>query len=207
MPPRDVSYVAVQPLRMLLEQRGRPRRRPRRRGGLLGILATLMLGGAMLLVVLAAVAMVLGLVRFTVVDSGSMRPTLSPGDVVVLRSESQAKMAVGQIVAFHPPGERRLTVIHRVRAIRRTSRGVIFRTKGDANNASDPWRAKIAGDIVWRESSKIPLLGYVVVWSQRPAVRMTVLGLMLALFVIIALGWIWRPAPRREPRYSPLTQR
>jgi signal peptidase I len=205
MPPQDVTCADVQPLRMLAEPRSRPR--PRRRGRSLGILATLMLGCAMLLVVLAAAAMVFDQVRFTVVDSGSMRPTLSPGEVVVLRSESPAQMAVGQIVAFHPPGEQRLTVIHRVRAIRRTSRGIIFRTKGDANNASDPWRAKIAGDIVWRETTKIPLLGYVVVWSQRPAIRMVVLGLMLALFVIVALGWIWRPAPRREPRYSPVTQR
>jgi signal peptidase len=203
MPPQAVSYGEAQPLRMLVE----PRSRPRRRGGLLGVLATLMLGCAMLLVVLAAAAMILGLVRFTVVDSGSMRPTLNPGDVVVLRSESPAQMALGQIVAFHPPGERRLTVIHRVRAIRRTNRGIIFRTKGDANNAFDPWRAKIAGDVVWRETAKIPSLGYLVVWSQRPAIRMGVLSLMLGLFVIIVLGWIWRPAPRREPRYSPVTQR
>ena len=184
-----------------------PRTRRRHRGRLLGILATLSLGCAVLLVVLAAAAMVLDLVRFTVVDSGSMRPTLNPGDVVVLRSEPPAQMAVGQIVAFHPPGERRLTVIHRVRAVRRTSSGIIFRTKGDANNASDPWRAKIAGDIVWRETAKVPLLGYLVVWSQRPAIRMGVLSLMLGLLVIILLGWIWRPAARREPRYSPVTQR
>jgi signal peptidase len=205
MPREAVNYAEVQPLRMLVEPRSRPL--PRRRGGLLGMLATIMLGCAMLLVVFAAVAMVLDLVRFTVVDSGSMRPTLNPGDVVLLRSESPAQMAVGQIVAFHPPGERRLTVIHRVRAIRRTRGGIVFRTKGDANNAFDPWRAKIAGDIVWRETAKIPLLGYLVAWSQRPAIRMAVLGLMLGLLVIIALGWIWRPAPRREARYSPVPQR
>jgi signal peptidase I len=203
MPPQDVTYEHAQPLRMLVE----PRSRPRRRGGVFGVLATMLLGLTVLLVVLAAAGMVLDLLRFTVVDSGSMRPTLNPGDVVVLTSEAPGQMAVGQIVAFHPPGEPHLTVVHRVRAIRRSSRGIIFRTKGDANNAFDPWRARIAGDIVWRKSMKIPWLGYLVVWSQRPAIRMAVLGLLIGLLVIIILGWIWRPAPRREPRYSPVTQR
>jgi signal peptidase I len=203
MPVQDVTYEPAQPLRIPVA----PRSRPRRRGGVLGMLATLLLGCTVLLVVLASAAMVLDLLRFTVVDSGSMRPTLNPGDVVVLRSEAPSQMAVGQIVAFHPPGEPRLTVVHRVRAIRRTSRGIIFRTKGDANNAFDPWRAKIAGNIVWRESMKIPWLGYLVVWSQRPLIRMAVFCLMVGLLVILMLGWIWRPAVRREPRYSPLTQR
>jgi signal peptidase I len=203
MPAQGLAYEQAQPLRMLVEPRGRPRRRE----GALGILATMLLACSVLLVVLAAAAMVLDLLRFTVVDSGSMRPTLNPGDVVVLRSEAPTQMALGQIVAFHPPGEPRLTVVHRVRAIRRTSRGVIFRTKGDANNAFDPWRAKIAGNIVWRESMKIPWLGYLVVWSQRPAIRMAVLGLLMGVLVILVLGWIWRPVPHREPRYAPVTQR
>jgi signal peptidase I len=203
MSAQDVAYEQAQPLRMLAE----PRSRPRRRAGVFGILATMLLACSVLIVVLAATAMVLDLLRFTVVDSGSMRPELNPGDVVVLRSEAPSQMAVGQIVAFHPPGEPHLTVVHRVRAIRRTSRGIIFRTKGDANNAFDPWRAKIAGDIVWRETMKIPWLGYLVVWSQRPAIRMAVLGLLIGVLVILVLGWIWRPAPRREPRYAPVTPR
>jgi signal peptidase I len=203
MPVGDVAYGQAQPLRMLVE----PRSRPRRRGGVFGILATMLLACSVLLVVLTAAAMVFDLLRFTVVDSGSMRPVLNPGDVVVLRSEAPSQMAVGQIVAFHPPGERHVTVVHRVRAIRRTGRGIIFRTKGDANNAFDPWRAKIAGDIVWRESMRVPWLGYLVVWGQRPAIRMAVLGLMIGVLVMLVLGWIWRPVPRREPRYSPVTQR
>jgi signal peptidase I len=189
MPPEAATVREIQPLRMPVQ----PRTAARRRGRGVGIGSTVLLSCAVLLVILVASAMLLDLVRFTVVDSGSMRPTLNPGDVVVLRSERAADIGVGQIVAFHPPGEKHLTVIHRVRSIRRTRTGIIFRTKGDANNAGDPWRARIAGDTVWRESMTVPLVGYLVVWSQQPAVRMAMLTLIMALVVSLSLGWIWRP--------------
>jgi signal peptidase I len=192
VPPEASAYGDAQPLRILVEPRSRSRRARR----LAGIASTVLLTGAVVLVVIAAVAMVLGLIRFTVIDSGSMRPTLNPGDVVVLRSEHQAQMRVGQIVAFHPPGEARLTVIHRVRSVRHTRHGIVFRTKGDANNAGDPWRAQVLGNTVWREQDAVPWLGYLVVWGQRPAVRMAMLGLMLALVVSLVLGSIWRSSPR-----------
>jgi signal peptidase I len=203
MQPRAPTYQELQPLRIPVEQRSGVRRA----GRAVGLISTLTLTCAILSVVVAAVAMALGLVRFTVVDSGSMRPTLNPGDVVMLKSERASEMAVGQIVAFHPPGEPRLTVIHRVRAIRDTRGGIVFRTKGDANNAVDPWRAKIIGDTVWRKDLKVPWLGYPVVWSQRPAIRMAVLTLMLALAVSIVLAWIWRPTGRRDARYSAVSER
>src|SRR5271170_7949875 len=203
MAPESATYQEIQPLRMPVEQRSRVRRA----GRALGLISTLTLTCAIVLVVVAAVAMVLGLVRFTVVDSGSMRPTLNPGDVVMLRSEPAANLAVGQIVAFHPPGEQRLTVIHRVRSIRYTKSGIVFRTKGDANNAADPWRARIIGNTVWRKVAKVPWLGYVVVWSQRPAIRMAVLCLVLLLVVGLGLGSIWRPYSREEARYPAVSER
>src|SRR5271155_4354118 len=121
MPPQSLSFGEPQPLRVLVE----PRTRTRRVGSAIGVGATIMLACTVLVVVLAAACMALGLVRFTVVDSGSMRPTLNPGDVVILGSEPAEALAVGQIVAFHPPGERRLTVIHRVRSIRYTRSGIV----------------------------------------------------------------------------------
>jgi signal peptidase I len=191
VPPEASAYGEAQPLRILVEPRSRTRRARR----LAGIASTILLTGAVVVVVMAAVAMTLGQLRFTVVDSGSMRPTLNPGDVVVLRPEHPAQLRVGQIVAFHPPGEKRLTVIHRVRSVRHTRHGIVFRTKGDANNAGDPWRAQILGNTVWRETAAVPWLGYLVVWGQRPAVRMAMLSLMLALVVSLALGSIWRSSP------------
>lgn len=160
------------------------------------VASSIVLGIVVILVVVVTVGMVLGRERFAVVDSGSMRPTLNPGDVAVLTSERTALASDGQIVAFHPPGQPHVTVIHRIRSIERSGGGLVIQTKGDANNATDPWRARIAGGTVWKESLKVPWVGYLVAWSQRQLIRLLVLTVMLALMVSIALRWIWRPTQR-----------
>jgi signal peptidase I len=192
MPAHAATHAEVPPLRILAETGGRARQRR----SAARIVSSILLGCVVVAILLTTVAMALGLVRFTVVDSGSMRPTLNPGDVILMESERPADVADGQIVAFHPPGEPRVTVIHRIRSIARAKHEIVIRTKGDANNAVDPWRATIAGSTVWQEDLKVPWAGYLVAWSQQPAIRLAVLGIMLTLVVSILLAWIWRPASR-----------
>jgi signal peptidase len=155
----------------------------------------MLLAGVVLMILVAIAGMLLGAWRFAVIDTGSMRPTLNPGDVAVLTSEPTAKLRPGQIVAFHPPGEPALTVIHRVFSIRRTAAGVVIRTKGDANNAPDQWSARIAGATVWRESAKAPAVGYLAVWTKQRPVRLGILIVVVILGVSLPLGRIWQPKP------------
>jgi signal peptidase I len=205
MDPQTATTGSIQPLRIPGVPRSRSGRRrltgPRRVTGswrtTTRIASSVLLGCTVLLVIATAVAMAVGVIRFTVVDSGSMRPTLNPGDVVLLRSERPSALADGQIVAFHPPGESHVTVVHRVASVERAPSGIVMRTKGDANNASDTWRARVAGDTVWRASLTIPWAGYLVVWSKQPAIRLGVLVLMLTLVVGMLLARIWRPTASR----------
>jgi signal peptidase I len=156
---------------------------------------------AVVLLIFAAIAgMALGLWRFTVIDTGSMRPTLAPGDVAVLTSEPRSAIQRGQIVAFHPPGEPRLTVVHRVFAVQRVGASTVIETKGDANNVPDAWRASLSGNTVWRERTKLPSLGYLSVFSAQRPVRFILLIAIVALLVTTLLGAIWRSSPRREGR-------
>src|SRR3981081_3119105 len=150
MPPGAAAYPEAQPLRVLVQ--------PRRRAGVgaTTALSSVLLAGVVLMIIVAIAGMALGAWRFAVIDTGSMRPTLNPGDVAILTSEPTAKLRRGQIVAFHPPGEPGLTVIHRVFSIRSTHTGIIIQTKGDANNATDSWQARIAGNTVWRERLRAP---------------------------------------------------
>lgn len=185
------AYGRIPPLPILVESPSRAWR-----WGRTAKACSIVLGCVVLVILLATLGMALGLERFAVIDSGSMRPALNPGDVAILTSERPGAVAVGQIVAFHPPGQPRVTVIHRVHSVERTGSGIVIRTKGDANNARDPWRAKIAGSTVWRESLRVPWAGFLVVWSQQPFIRMGVLAVMLILVVSIMLGWIWRPTSR-----------
>src|ERR1700730_13176417 len=153
------AHTAAPPLRIVTE----PGRVTHRRLSVARAVSSSLLCGVVLVILVAIVGMVLGLWRFTVIDTGSMRPTLNPGDVAVLTPEDPADLKKGQIVAFHPPGEPRLTVIHRAFAIDRSSDKVIIQTKGDANNATDQWRAHIVGNTVWNEALKVPAVGYLAV--------------------------------------------
>jgi signal peptidase I len=164
------------------------------------IVPSILLAGVVLLVAAATAGMALGAWRFTVIDTGSMRPTLDPGDIAILTSEPLAALRRGQIVAFHPPGEPRLTVMHRVVSIERRDGASTIQTKGDANNASDPWRARLVGSSVWHEDLKLPAAGYLVVWSQQPLVRFGLLGVIVTLTLSILLGWIWEPDPAEGRR-------
>lgn len=166
------------------------------RGGAARIVSSILLGGVVLLILVTMAGMVLGAWRFTVIDTGSMRPTLNPGDVAVLKSERLTDLQKGQIVAFHPPGEQSLTVVHRVFSIRRADGGVLIQTKGDANNAPDPWRARLVDNTVWRETLKMPKVGYLAAWSQQRPVRLGLLIAIVVLLVVMMLGWIWRSTPR-----------
>jgi signal peptidase len=178
-------------MRILAEpgRAARARSRPAR------IVPSILLATVIVAILVVIAGMVLGVWRFSVIDTGSMRPTLNPGDVAVLRPESIAELKPGQIVAFHPPGEPRLTVLHRVFSVQRSPNGVVIQTKGDANNTTDQWHARIIARTVWLETVKAPKIGYLAVWSHKRGVRLAVLILAVALAVSILLGSIWRPRP------------
>jgi len=217
MPPRVSTYTDTQPLSIpAAPHRGTrgwegdipaeprpteprlaaPRRLARRRGSVTRVLSSIMLGGVIALIAITVGGMMLGLWRFAVIDTGSMRPTLDPGDVAVLTSEPTADLRKGQIIAFHPPGEPHLTVTHRAVSVKHTKHGAIFQTKGDANNARDAWRAHVTGNAVWHEVFKLPKFGYLAVWSQQRLARFGLLSMIVILIVSMQLGWIWRPSPR-----------
>jgi signal peptidase I len=193
MAPQVTQYRRAQPVRIVSE----PSLRHRGRLGAVKIASSLLLAAVIALILTVIVGMALGLWRFAVIDTGSMRPTLYPGDVAVLTSEPTTQLKRGQIVAFHPPGEPRLTVIHRVWATHLTRRGLIIRTKGDANNALDPWHARIVSHSVWREALKVPLVGYLAAWGQQRVVRFALLVVIVVLATSILLSGIWRPARHR----------
>jgi signal peptidase I len=190
---RSATAGGTQPISVPVVE---PRRPTRRRGKVTRALASIMLGGVVLLIAVAVGGMALGLMRFTVIDTGSMRPTLNPGDVAILTSEPTADLHRGEIVAFHPPGEPSLTVTHRAVSVAHTKHGVIFQTKGDANNARDQWRAHIVGRTVWHEAFRLPKFGYLTAWSQQRLVRFGLLIVIVILIVSMQLGWIWRPSSR-----------
>jgi len=126
----------------------------RRSGAVLGTVLLMLIAVA---VVGAAALVFVFHPRFDTVLTGSMRPGIQPGDVVMVRAVPTDELKVGDVIAYLPPSHT-TPVLHRIVSI--DSSGLV--TKGDANNVSDPW-GKVSTDsattlrLVW----VIPKIGLV----------------------------------------------
>jgi signal peptidase len=74
-------------------------------------------------------------VRPTLVSGFSMAPAIVAGDVVITRQVPAYAIAVDDVIRFRQDGG---WVLHRVRDVRRDEHGMVFVTRGDANNTDDP---------------------------------------------------------------------
>jgi signal peptidase I len=143
------------------------------------------------LVATAMITSAVGLWRAEVVLSGSMRPSIPPGSIELFLPEPTKDLRVGQVVAFHPP-KASFVVTHRVIAIDKTH-GVWITTKGDANNATDPWgKVRVKGGTVWVVHGVIPDLGYVTSWARGAWPRIAVLVTAVVVAGWLVLQRIWR---------------
>jgi len=90
-----------------------------------------------------------------VVASGSMKPTLQVGDLLLVRRYATPK--IGDIIVFRSPLG--YSIVHRVIEKYVASDRVSFKTKGDANPSPDPWdvpESDVEGVVVFR----VPYVGY-----------------------------------------------
>ena len=155
----------------------------------------LALGLAAGTVAAAGVPVALGFKSFTVV-SGSMRPTLGVGDVVVERKVRATDVRVGDVITF-PDSDRKELVTHRVRAIHVAGERAFVVTRGDANTGYERW-AVAANGTVGRVVYHVPLVGYALVWTRAPMARILLVVIPAVLLAAIELGRIWRPRRDEE---------
>ena len=125
--------------------------------------------------------------HLTPVLTGSMRPTISPGDVVLTRRVPATSLHTGDIVVFMPPGQE-LARVHRIHSLTQAGGGrIVITTKGDANTTVDPWHAiSMRGD-AYRVVLVIPKAG----WLVNGGLRWLVLGFVLVAAALIT-RWTWQ---------------
>lgn len=99
----------------------------------------------------------------SVVMTGSMRPSISPGDIVLTdTARSAAAVEPGDVLRFTDPADRTRNLLHRVV---HTNADGSYTTKGDANALPDSapvWAADISG----RARLRVPGLGLPVLWLR-----------------------------------------
>ena len=92
------------------------------------------------------------------VESNSMVPTFSRGDILVLQGVPATDLTVGDIIVFSP-SERQTPVVHRI--VKLNDDGTL-QTKGDANAAQLPFEKSIeAEEIHGKSILMVPYLGWV----------------------------------------------
>jgi signal peptidase len=135
----------------------------------------------------ALIPFITGSEKAFIVLSGSMTPLMLPRDMIIVKSVDPNELTVGDILTFRDPGGKPNTyVTHRIIALKE-DKELIFKTKGDANNAEDNFNvtaSKAVGKLVF----VIPFAGYLPEITKNKNIFFFMIILPASLIII---GEIW----------------
>lgn len=164
---------------------------------LTGIARVLVIGGlavytGLLLIAVAPVA--LGL-RSTVVLTGSMRPAIEPGDVVLSSRVPVSMLRPGQVLLFDNPAHQGVYLMHRYE---RPGPGGSIITRGDANRVEDSTPVP-SRNVRGVPRLRVPWIGMPIVWLRLGTPpRVMYAGAALAGLLVLA----FQPRRRTGPKGS-----
>ena len=135
----------------------------------------------------ALIPFITGSEKAFIVLSGRMTPLMLPRDMIIVKSVDPNELTVGDILTFRDPGGKPNTyVTHRIIALKE-DKELIFKTKGDANNAEDNFNvtaSKAVGKLVF----VIPFAGYLPEITKNKNIFFFMIILPASLIII---GEIW----------------
>lgn len=153
-----------------------------------------LVGSAVLAFLLLAVGPHLLGYRTMTMLTASMAPGIEPGDVIITTPIAMSEVSEGMVITYHKPVEDQALVTHRVVSVETGSDGSVqVRTKGDANDAVDPWTATLLGDTAYELRAVVPELGHLIQALRAPVVSQVLLYGAPALLAGWLLLSIWRP--------------
>jgi len=145
------------------------------------------------------------------VASGSMRPTLEVGDLILIQGVHNAceiyaapkdANPPGDIIVFYRPGDpKRELIVHRaVRKIIGADGSCILKTQGDAVGHEDYWDVK---EIVGKYTgAKAPLLGHIALFFEPLHVKVAFIMLWIILLIILEVFPLSRKRVEEQPKPS-----
>jgi signal peptidase I len=135
--------------------------------------------------------------------TASMAPEIDPGDVTIVTPIKVSEVTEGMVITYHKPIDDHSLVTHRVISVETAGNGTVtVQTKGDANEAIDPWTATLEGDTAYEVRAVIPELGHLIQALRAPVVTQVLLYGAPTLLVGWILLTIWRPARTEEEDQS-----
>ncbi len=115
-----------------------------------------------------------------IVQSGSMEPAISTGNVVVIQKKDS--YLVGQVVTFGEQTQNGIPTTHRIISTEVQNGELVYLTKGDANEEVDVDPVS-EGDIRGAVWFTIPALGFLLDFARQPAGFALLIGLPAALII------------------------
>jgi signal peptidase len=174
------------------------------------LVAATLVAAAVALAALMLVPALLGYQRY-VITGGSMSGTYDRGSLVFDRAVPTAQLREGDVITFRPPPSagiaHRGLVTHRIAAITHDRTGArVFRTKGDANTAGDPYAFSLHRGTQARVAFHVPYVGYAFAALGIRWVRMLLIGLPALLVALTVLAGLWRDAGQELRGRGPATE-
>lgn len=163
-------------------------------------IGTIAIVAALILTVVVAIPGVIGAEESYVVLSNSMQPALETGDVVIVQSVAPAAISSGDIITYQRPpdadgGPNRVS--HRVLHVQQTDGGFTYQTKGDANDAPDPYQVS-ESELIGRVWFTIPYIGYFIRFIGSTAGILAFVVLPGSLLVVTELYSVYQDATQAQ---------
>lgn len=116
--------------------------------------------------------------RLMGVLSGSMRPLLEPGDMILIKPVNLQNIREGDVITYQTNQGNFVT--HRIVNIYKKNEGLMFKTKGDANNVDDEILVS-QNQLVGSMAFRIPYGGYIARFIRTP------FGFAILVFLAVSI--------------------
>jgi signal peptidase I len=169
------------------------------------VVSTLVVAAGLLFGALLVLPAALGWQRYVIV-SGSMTGTYDRGSLVLDEVVPVGELREGDVITYRPPSGSGPVglVTHRIAEITTDKLGQrTFRTKGDANEAADPWTFHLPKGEQARVRVGVPYVGFALAALGKRDLRMLIVGLPAGLIAFFSIAGLWREAgaePAAVPR-------
>jgi signal peptidase I len=155
-----------------------------------------------LLIATVVIPAIQGSTCFLIVLSGSMAPSMNPGDIVISNHIDPKDVHLNDVITFIYADYPKKFITHRVVNVASSEAGMIqYQTKGDANKEPDG-RWVQSQEVVGKVTFVIPYLGYVSNFAKSKLGFLTIIIIPAILIISQGVWTIHKEQKRKKPSHG-----